>query len=89
MRNSSGGVVQFLYGEDGMDGVRVEEQVWTGDARHLLRLGRAFKGAQRLRDARRRWRPAARLRAPLTNGIRADGPARALSSNDCTLRLHS
>ena len=26
MRNSSGAVVQFLYGEDGMDGVRVEEQ---------------------------------------------------------------
>lgn len=27
VRNSSGAVVQFLYGEDGMDGVRVEEQV--------------------------------------------------------------
>ena len=26
VRNSSGAVVQFLYGEDGMDGVRVEEQ---------------------------------------------------------------
>lgn len=26
VRNSAGEVVQFLYGEDGMDGVRVEEQ---------------------------------------------------------------
>ncbi len=31
VRNSSGGVVQFLYGEDGMDGVRVEEQVRSTD----------------------------------------------------------
>jgi DNA-directed RNA polymerase II subunit RPB1 len=26
VRNSAGDVVQFLYGEDGMDGVRVEGQ---------------------------------------------------------------
>lgn len=27
VRNSAGDVVQFLYGEDGMDGVRIEGQV--------------------------------------------------------------
>lgn len=27
VRNSAGDVVQFLYGEDGMDAVRIEEQV--------------------------------------------------------------
>jgi DNA-directed RNA polymerase II subunit RPB1 len=27
VRNSAGDVVQFLYGEDGMDGVRIESQV--------------------------------------------------------------
>ncbi len=26
VRNSAGDVVQFLYGEDGMDGVRIERQ---------------------------------------------------------------
>ena len=30
MRNSLGGVVQFLYGEDGMDGVGVETQKLEG-----------------------------------------------------------
>ena len=30
VRNSAGDVVQFLYGEDGMDGVRIEGQVGEG-----------------------------------------------------------
>ncbi len=39
MRNSAGEVVQFLYGEDGMDGVRIEEQHIV----HLKKKGKALR----------------------------------------------
>ncbi len=39
MRNSAGEVVQFLYGEDGMDGVRIEEQFMV----HLKKKGKALR----------------------------------------------
>jgi DNA-directed RNA polymerase beta' subunit len=32
VRNSAGDVVQFLYGEDGMDAVRIEGQVRVREA---------------------------------------------------------
>lgn len=37
VRNSAGDVVQFLYGEDGMDGVRIEGQVRLIACRMVVR----------------------------------------------------
>lgn len=39
VRNSAGEVVQFLYGEDGMDGVRIEKQFMV----HLKKKGKALR----------------------------------------------
>lgn len=44
VRNSAGDVVQFLYGEDGMDGVRIEGQVRDAETVPRTRLFERLHG---------------------------------------------